>query len=323
MPITEQENFKQYLITEFLEDYQEQRVSRRKTLKLLAGITGSMSAAGALVAACSPAPPPPAPTATSAPPTATPRPANTPIPDDRKVAATDPAIRAEAVKFPNGAETIMGYMARPSQGNGPWPAVLVCHENRGLTEHIEDVVRRFAKSGYVALGVDLLSRAGGTKAVTDDTQIPGLLTRDIPPTRHVGDFQAGIAYLKTQAFVAKEKFAMTGYCFGGGVTWLTTSMTPDIKAAAPYYGPTPADAKVASNIKAQMLGVYASDDANVNGRIPELEAAMKEGKVTFEMKLYPNSQHGFHNDTGARYAAPAAKAAWTDTLALFDKVLKS
>ena len=323
MPVTEQEKFQRYLITEFLEDYQEQRVSRRKTLKLLAGITGSMSAAGALVAACSPAPPPPAPTATSAPPTATPRPANTPVGDDRKVAATDPDIRVEAVKFPNGSETIMGYLARPSQGNGPWPAVLVCQENRGVTEHIEDVTRRFAKSGYVALAVDLLSRAGGTKAVTDDTQIPGLLTQGIAPTRHVGDFQAGLAYLKTQPYVAKDKYAMTGYCFGGGVTWLTASMTPELKAIAPFYGPAPADAKVAANIKAQVLGVYASDDMNVNGRIPDMEAALKEGKVTYEVKLYPNSQHAFHNDTGPRYQAAAAKAAWIDTLALFDKVLKS
>ncbi len=268
--------------------------------------------------------PPPAPAATAVPPTATPRPANTPIPDDRRVAATDPAIRAEAITFPNGSETIMGYLARPSQGSGPWPAVLVCHENRDLTAHIEDVVRRFAKSGYVALGVDLLSRAGGTKAVTDDTQIPGLLTQNVQPTRHVGDFQAGLAYLKTQAFVAKDKFAMTGYCFGGGMTWLTASMTPDLKAIAPHYGPTPADAKVAANIKAQVLGVYASTDPNLNARIPELEAALKEGKVTYEMKLYPDSQHAFHNDTNAdRFQPAAAKAAWTDTLALFDKVLKS
>lgn len=322
MPVTEQENFKQYLITEFLEDYQERRVSRRKTLKLLAGITGSMGAAGALVAACSPAPPPAA-TATTAPPSPTPRPANTPIPDDRRVAANDPAIRAETVSFPNGSDTIMGYLARPAQGSGPWPAVLVCHENRGLTDHIEDVTRRFAKSGYVALAVDLLSRNGGTKSIMDDTTIPGLLTQNVQPTRHVSDFQAGLAYLKNQPYVARDKYAMTGYCFGGGVTWLTAAMTPELKAVAPFYGPAPADIKLLSNIKAEVLGVYAATDQNINARIPEVEAALKEGNVKYQVKIYPDSQHAFHNDTNPqRYAPAAAKAAWADTLALFDRVLK-
>jgi carboxymethylenebutenolidase len=116
--LSDHEAFKEYLIEEFVADYQERRVSRRDTLKLLAGVTGSMTIAGALVAACSPAPAP-APTATSAPPTAAPRPANTPVGDDRKVAANDPAVRAEQVRFPSGSDTIMGYLARPSAGTLP------------------------------------------------------------------------------------------------------------------------------------------------------------------------------------------------------------
>jgi carboxymethylenebutenolidase len=183
------------------------------------------------------------------------------------------------------------------------------------------VTRRFAKSGYAALAVDLVSREGGT-AANDPTAIPGMLTA-AGPDRHVGDFQAGLAYLKTQGFVKGDRVGMTGYCFGGGVVWLTASRTPELKAIAPYYGPSPADPKVLANIKAAVLGVFASDDNFVNPKLPDMEAALKEGKVAYEFKQYPNSRHAFHNDTGNSYAPDAAKAAWADTLALFDKVLKS
>lgn len=318
--MSDQETFRDYLVEEFLGDYREQRVSRRDTLKLLAGLMGGIPAATALVAACSPAPPPPpAPTATSTPPAATPRPAATAVGDDRRVAATDPSIRAEQVRFASGADTIMGYFARPSAGSGPFPAILVCHENRGLTDHIADVTRRYAKSGYVALAVDLLSRAGGTAGISDPTTIPGQLN---DPDRNVADFQAGLAFLKRQSFVRADRIGMTGFCFGGGVTWLTAARTPELKAVAPYYGPGPADPAVLANVKAVVLGVFASEDQNVNGRIPGIEAALKDGRVSYELKLYPNSRHGFHNDTGANYSAEAARAAWTDTLALFDKHLK-
>ncbi len=317
------EVYQQYLIDEFLDDYRDRKVSRRQTLKLLAGITGSMSAAGFLVAACSPAPAP-APTAapTAAPAaTATARPANTPVPDDRRVAATDPAVRAEVVKFASGSDQIMGYMARPAAGSGPFPAVMVCHENRGVTDHIQDVARRFAKSGYVGFAVDLLSREGGTDKI-DPSAIPGLLT-NVPPDRHAGDFVAAMAYLNAQSVVAKGRVGMTGFCFGGGMTWLTASKAPDLKVAVPFYGPAPADPKVLSNVKAAVLGVYAGLDERVNASIPAVEAALKDSKVTFELKKYENSNHGFHNDTGGVYNPTTARQAWADALALFDKTLKA
>ena len=264
--MSDQEALKQYLIDEFIEDYRERRVSRRDALKLLAGVTGSLSLAGALVAACSPAPAPtptaaPGPTAVSAPPSPTPRPANTPVPEDMRVADGDPAVRAQEVTFPNGTDSIFGYLARPSTGAGPFPLVLICHENRGLTEYGRDVTRRFAKSGYVGLAVDLVSREGGTGKI-DPTAVPGMLSA-ASPDRHVRDFQAALAYGKTQPFVWGDRAGMIGFCLGGGITWRTAAITPDLRAIAPFYGPAPADLKVLSNIKAAVLGVYGGLDEQI------------------------------------------------------------
>jgi carboxymethylenebutenolidase len=321
--LSDQEAFKQYLIEEFIEDYEHRRVSRRDTLKLLAGVTGSMTMAGALVAACSPAPAPtPAPA-----PSATPKPANTPVPEDQRVAENDPAVRAQDVTFASGSDTIMGYLARPAAGDGPFPMVLMCHENRGLTEYGRDVTRRLAKSGYVGLAVDLTARAGGT-AKLDPTAVPGIISNG-GTERHVSDFQAALAYGKTQSFVNKDRVGMIGFCLGGGVTWLMASRTPELKAIAPFYGPAPADPKVLSNIKAAVLAVYGGLDERTNSRIPDVEAALKEGKVTYQVKVYPNSTHAFHNDRrenaslGLDYNAVAARQAWADTMAHFDKYLKT
>ncbi|MEK7216044.1 MAG: hypothetical protein AAB289_10655, partial [Chloroflexota bacterium] len=143
--MTDKEAMQQYLVDEFLEDYRERRVTRRDALKLLTGVTGSLGIAGALLAACSPAPAPtapPAPSATAAPPTATPRPANTAVSEDMRVAQNDPAVQAQEVSFANGGQTITGYLARPAAGSGPFPLVLICHENRGLSDHQKDVTRR-------------------------------------------------------------------------------------------------------------------------------------------------------------------------------------
>jgi len=225
----------------------------------------------------------------------------------------DPAVDSSRVAFPSQGDEIMAYLARPA-AEGIYPAILVCHENRGLNPHIEDVARRFAKEGYVALAIDLLSREGGT-AAQDRDQLPGLLS-GAPAERHVGDFAAGLVYLQEQPFVDGERIGMTGYCFGGGITWRCAVALPELKAAVPFYGPAP-DLDQVSNIQAAVFGVYAELDQRINAGKDALEQALIEAGITYQMKVYPGVNHAFHNDTGQRYVEAQATQAWQDTLAWF------
>ena len=235
------------------------------------------------------------------------------------VPANDPAVTASNVSFPSGNVSVLAYLAKPSQGSGPFAAILVCHENRGLTDHIKDVARRFAKAGYVALAVDLLSEQGGTDKVTDQAQVPGILG-NTPPEQFIAYFQAGITYLQAQPYVAKDRIGMNGYCFGGGITWRTITKTPQIKAAVPYYGPNPPLEDV-PGIQAAVLGVYGELDTRITGGAAAVEDAMKKNNKIFEKVVEPGANHAFNNDTGANYNAAAAQDAWTKTLAWFKKYL--
>jgi carboxymethylenebutenolidase len=219
------------------------------------------------------------------------------------------------VTFASGSDQIMGYLARPA-ADGVYAAVLVCHENRGLTDHIRDVTRRFAKAGYVALAIDLLSREGGA-AAHDRDAVPGLLT-NAGADRHVGDFAAGVEHLKTLNYADGARLDMAAYCFGGGITWRVATALPDLKAAVPFYGPAP-DVAQAPNIKAAVLGVYAEQDERINGGIPALEEALKAAGATYQINIYPGVNHAFHNDTGQRYVEEQATQAWEDTLAWFEQ----
>ena len=222
------------------------------------------------------------------------------------------------VDYKSGSDTISAYLAKP-KGDGPFPIVLVCHENRGLTDHIKDVTRRVAKAGYAALGVDLLSREGGTPKV--GANAPGVLG-NVPPQRFVDDFRAGLAYMQGQSFARKDRAGMVGFCFGGGVTWRCAEDIADLKAAVPYYGPNPPLENVVK-IQAAVLAMYGALDQRIDAGIPDIENAMKQNGKTFEKIIYPNANHAFNNDTGASYNADAAKDAWAKTLAWFEKYLKS
>ena len=191
--------------------------------------------------------------------------------------------------------------------------VLVCHENRGLTDHIRDVARRLAKVGYVACAVDLLSPEGGTTAVPDPSAVPGILTEgDL--TRHVKAFQDAITFYESAGETAAQRVGMIGFCFGGGITWTTATQEPRLKAAVPFYGPPPPVEDV-PNIKAAVLGVYSDDPGDfANEGRGDLETALQEAGITHQIKVYPGTQHAFHNDTGQRYNEDQAVAAWTDTL---------
>lgn len=330
--------FQRYLAEEFVEDYQEGHLSRREALKLITSVTGSLALANGFLAGCAPEPqptstpaPPSTPVAPAASTTGSPAPTTRPEPTEASatsspeaplggtVSPDDPAIEAAPVEFPGEGATLLGYLARP-KGEGPLPVVLVCHENRGLTEHIQDVARRLAKAGYVALAVDLLSRQGGTEAV-GSANVPGVLG-NTPPDQFVADFLSGWGYLRSLPYADAARVGMVGFCFGGGVTWLVATRMPELKAAVPFYGPHPPVEDV-PGIQAAVLAIYGERDQRINQGIPEIEAAMQEHGKVYEKVIYPDADHAFHNDTGPRYNPEAARDAWARTLAWFDRYLSS
>jgi carboxymethylenebutenolidase len=231
----------------------------------------------------------------------------------------DPAIITSDIQFPAPDTTLMGYLARPSDET-PAPVILVCHENRGLTPHIQDVTRRFAKAGYVGLAVDLLSRQGGSAAVGQEN-VPGALG-NISPDQFVEDFKSGWQYLQGQSFADASRVGMNGFCFGGGVTWRVATQMPELMAAVPFYGPHPPVEDV-PNIQAAVLGIYGELDQRINSGIPTIEQAMQENNKIYEKMIYPNADHAFHNDTGPRYNPQAAKDAWERTLAWFEQYVRN
>jgi carboxymethylenebutenolidase len=348
-PLKDLNHLQRYLVEEYVEDYQERALTRRQLLKYVAAVVGSLAVANTVLAACAPVPAA-APTATagaSSPPatsepavaanptpaqisatatqavlatTATvPTPTPQPVPADVRVPADDPAIEAGAVTFPGDGLSVIAYQAKP-KGDGPFPAILVAHENRGLTDHIKDVTRRLAKAGYVALAVDLLSGQGGTDKVTDPAQIPAALS-GTSPDQLAGHYLSGIEYLQGLPYVRPDRLGMVGFCFGGGMTWLVATKAPALKAAVPYYGPNPPLEDV-PNIKAAVLGLYGGEDQRINAGIPAIEEAMKVNNKVFEMVIYPGAAHAFHNDTGRNYNPQAAEDAWKRTLDWFATYVK-
>ena len=298
-------DFKGYLTEEFIEDYEEGSIQRREALKLIGGVVGSIAIADSLLAACSPIPSTGLPVATAASLTS----------DEPGLTEGDAAVAGEEITFPGRDATLMAYHARPAD-EGAFPAALVCHENRGLTEHIKDVTRRLASAGYAALAVDLLTREGGT-AELDSSEVPGILG-NTPPEQFVQDFISGWEWLKSQAYVDPSGVVMTGFCFGGGVTWRVAIGLPELRAAVPFYGPHPAPQDLES-VQAAVLAIYAESDQRINQSIPQIEAAMEEYGKVYEHVIYPDTSHAFHNDTGSRYVAEAAMDAWSRTLTWFEK----
>jgi carboxymethylenebutenolidase len=316
--LKEYTTFQRYFIEEFFDDFKEGSLSWRSFIRRLVFITGSVTAANSVMLDLG-IEEQDLPTesfvdeTTFSAETVSVMVAQSPL----SVAANDSGVKARDVSFDSNSETITAYLAEPTEA-GSYPAVLVCHENRGLTDHIRDVARRFAKAGYVALAIDLLSREGGT-ASHDRDEVPALLS-SVNPARHVNDFIAGYDYLQSLSNVAAERIGMTGYCFGGGVTWRVATALPALKAAVPFYGPGPELSEVA-NIKAAVLGVYAESDERINAGKNALEQALKDAGVTYQMNVYPGVSHAFHNDTGERYVEAQATRAWQDTLAWFERYL--
>jgi len=235
------------------------------------------------------------------------------------ISFTDPRMKAQYVNYPSpggNSGNMRGYLVQPS-GSGPFAAVLVVHENRGLNPYIEDVARRCAVEGFLALAPDGLFPAGGYPGNDDDGRT---LQAGLDQAKLRTDMLNGARFLKSHK-LSSGKLGVTGFCSGGSTTnFLATVLGPDLQAGVPFYGAAAATAAVPS-MKAPLLIQYAETDATINAMWPALEAALKSAGVPHEMHMYPGTQHGFHNNSTPRYNEPAAKLAWERTIAFFKKNL--
>lgn len=233
------------------------------------------------------------------------------------ISFTDPRIKARYVNYPSpggNSSEMRGYLVQPA-GNGPFPAILVIHENRGLNPYIEDVARRVATEGFLALAPDGLFPVGGYPGNDDDGRT---LQAKLDQAKLRTDMVNSARYLKKHE-LSNGKLGATGFCWGGGATnFLAVTLGGDLQAGVPYYGAAPETASV-SAIKAPMLIQYAENDERIDAMWPAYEAALKAAKVPYEMYIYPGTQHGFHNNSTPRYQEASAKQSWERTIAFFKK----
>jgi len=238
----------------------------------------------------------------------------------QQIPPKDPRIESSFVEAdsPKGYGKVRSYQVRPAKASGKLPIVLVVHENRGLNPHIEDVARRFALEGFLAVAPDALFPIGGYPGDEDKAR-EKFATLDQTKTRE--DFVSIAQALKKDPR-GNGKLGVVGFCYGGGIAHLLSTRLPDLDAAAPFYGMSPAPEE-ARNVKAPLLVHLAENDERINTAWPAYEEALKAAKVKFEVYKYPGTQHGFHNDTTPRYDEKAAKLAWQRTVDLFKRTLAS
>ena len=235
-----------------------------------------------------------------------------------QVEFTDPDIKPEYIHYPSpqGHGEVRGYLVKPANPKGKPPAVVVVHENRGLNPYIEDVARRVAKAGYIALAPDGLSSVGGYPGNDEEGRA---LQAKVDPARLMNDFFAALTFLIEHP-EASGKVGITGFCYGGGVANAAAVAFPELACAVPFYGRQP-KAEDVPRIQAPLLLHYAALDNNINAGWPAYEAALKQHHKIYQAHLYPGVNHGFHNDSTPRYDKPAAELAWQRTLAWFEKYL--
>jgi carboxymethylenebutenolidase len=271
------------------DDYTHLTLDRRDFMQKLKRLTGSAAAAAAIV----------------------------PLLEASKARAAilaedDPRVKAEMITYP-GADgaTMSGYLAMPADATGPLPAVMVVHENRGLNPHIEDVTRRMALEGFLALGPDFLAPSGGTP---EDEEKAREMIGELDRAQTIANAVATVQFLKNHE-MSNGKVGAIGFCWGGGIVNQTAAHAgEDLLAAAPYYGQAP-EAADAANIKAKMLLHYAGLDERINAGIPGYEEALKAAGVDYQIHIYENVNHAFNNDTSdARYNKEAADRAWQRTV---------
>jgi carboxymethylenebutenolidase len=289
---------REYLIGEVTQDYADGLMTRREAMRRLGLLALSAGAASALLAAHG-----------------TEAKASAAHPPRTGGTATPTGARAKIVRFPGFSGELQAAWAPAAK---PKASVLVIHENRGLTPHFHDLVGRFAKEGFSALCVDLLSPEGGTDSFTDPAAAPTALSK-APLERLVGDLRAGIDELERR--VPSEKVGAVGFCFGGGMTWnLLNVGEARIEAAVPFYGPAPENPDF-SKAKAAVLAIYGGLDARVNATRPTAEAALDKAGLPHRIRVFEGADHAFFNDTGARFNAEAAAEAWVAVLDWFEKHL--
>jgi carboxymethylenebutenolidase len=299
----------EYLVTEVALDHAEGHLTRREALRRLGLLGLSTAAASGLLAACAGEAPPATPSAGAPPAASASAPAS---PPDYDVAAA--LARSSPVSFPGGAGEMVGAYAEPG-GGAARGAVLVVHENKGLTDHIRAVTGRLAGDGYAALAPDLLSRVGGTGSVPDATAaLGGLAEADL-----IADLRSGLGELGRR--LPGTRLGAVGFCFGGGMVWRLLNDGPtDLAAAVPFYGPAPGDPTFAGT-RAAVLGIYAEKDNRVNATRDTVEAALIARGLTHELLTVPGVDHAFFNDTGPRYNAAAAGVVYRRVLDWFGRYL--
>jgi carboxymethylenebutenolidase len=303
----------QYLVDEWLDHYREGSISRRDFMRRAVLLGAGAATATAMAASVVPARRArAAPTAQNVSPF--------------HVEENDPRVATDWIWYrsTDGVE-LKAYLAWPTDAamNRSQPGALVCHMNRGLDSYARDVARRFAVQGYVGVAPDLPSRTGTPTDEFPDTASLMAAYRQLTLEQSAFDFAAAGDFLRAHPAVDENKLAATGYCFGGGIIWRLAAIYPALTAAAPFYGGNPPLDQV-PNIRAAMLGVYGELDTNTNAGIPALTAAMDEAGTRYQVNIYPNSTHAFHDDIdpGTRYNPVTAPQAWMDTLNWFATYLE-
>jgi carboxymethylenebutenolidase len=233
--------------------------------------------------------------------------------------AGDPKLKTEYINYqsPKTGKTIKAQLSKPSDAKGKLAGIVVVHENRGLNPHIEDVARRAALAGFISVAPDMLTPLGGYPG-NDDQGRELQSKRD--RNEMLEDFIAGYEYLKGHKG-CNGKVGVVGFCFGGWISNMMAVRITDLLAAVPFYGGQPA-AEDVPKIKAPLLLHYAELDTRVNEGWPTYEAALKENKKEYTAHMYPQANHGFHNDTTPRYDKAAAELAWKRTIDFFNEKLK-
>lgn len=235
-----------------------------------------------------------------------------------QVSFNDPEIVPEYVTYPSpkGHGEVRGYLVKPAGAEGRLPAVLVVHENRGLNPYIEDVARRVAKAGFMALAPDGLTSVGGYPGNDDEGRE---LQRTVDPEKLMNDFFVGCEHLLTRDD-STGKVGAVGFCYGGGVCNALAVAYPELAASVPFYGRQAAAADV-PKIQAPLLLHYAGLDERINAGWPEYEAALQAHGKVYEAHVYPEANHGFHNDSTPRYDQATAELAWSRTIDWFNRYL--
>jgi carboxymethylenebutenolidase len=283
-------------VVDFYNEYIHGDMPRREFIRRATAIAGSATAAAALIGLVEPS-----------------------WARGQHVDAADPAIDQSTISYPGHAGEVRATLVKPAGAGGPLPGLLVIHENRGLNPHIEDVARRAALAGYVALAPDGLSYVGGAP---ENQEAARDLFAQADREKITADVMAGVGHLAGRDDCTGRVGAI-GFCYGGGVALRCAVEQPDTAAAVCFYGRALNDQQIAQ-LHAPIMRHYAGRDERINAMISEFRASLDRHQVAYSIHMYPGTVHGFHNDTSeARYDEAAARLAWQRSLAFFDHYLRA